>query len=148
MIRRAIPGDLDAVRATAEAAYAPYIPLIGKRPAPLLSDYGAQIAEGIVFVHVMDTGEMAGFVVTYPRGDHMMLENLAVDPAAQGGGIGKALVGFCEAEARRHGLAAVELYTNAKMSWNLTFYARLGYRETRRGIEGGFDRVQFRKDLS
>ena len=147
MIRPATPADADAIRAIAEAAYAPFTPLIGKRPAPLQVDYPAQIAEGIVYVHLSDEGVVDGFVVTYPRGDHMMLENVAVDPAAQGSGAGSALLAFCEDEARRRGLAAVELYTNAKMTANLGYYARRGYGETRRGMEEGFDRVQFRKEL-
>lgn len=147
MIRQASQADSETVQAIAEAAYGPYIPLIGKRPAPLQSDYAAQIAEGIVYVHLSGEGSVDGFVVTYPRDDHMMLENVAVDPAAQGSGAGSALLTFCEDEARRRGLAAVELYTNAKMTGNLGYYARRGYSETRRGIEEGFDRVQFRKEV-
>lgn len=147
MIRHATPADAPAIQAIAVAAYTPYVPLIGKDPAPLQSDYPAQIAEGIVHVHLSAEGEVDGFVVTYPRGDHMMLENVAVDPTAQGTGAGSALLAFCEDEARRRGLAAVELYTNARMTANLGYYARRGYAETRRGEDGGFDRVQFRKEL-
>lgn len=39
----------------------------------------------------------------------------------------------------------MELYTNAKMTENLTLYARLGWRETDRRTEQGFERVYFEK---
>ena len=90
---------------------------------------------------------MAGFVVGYPRGDHWHLENVAVDPAKQGTGLGRALVTHAEAVARAAGARAVELYTNAKMTENQGLYPRLGYRETGRAAEDGFDRVFYRKTL-
>jgi ribosomal protein S18 acetylase RimI-like enzyme len=86
-------------------------------------------------------------VVAYPRGDHWHLENVAVDPAAQGAGLGLALITHVEALARASGAQAVELYTNAKMIENRALYPRLGYAETGRAIEDGFDRVFYRKPL-
>ena len=49
MIRPARPEDAAAIRAIAEAAYAPFIPLIGRRPAPMDADFPAQIAAGRVW---------------------------------------------------------------------------------------------------
>ncbi len=57
-------------------------------------------------------------------------------------------VGWLEALARQGGAAAVELYTNARMTENLQLYPRLGYAETGRRTEDGFDRVFFRKHLA
>jgi ribosomal protein S18 acetylase RimI-like enzyme len=54
---------------------------------------------------------------------------------------------YAEREARRHGLAAIRLYTNAAMTENLSFYRQLGFVETRRAIEQGFNRVFMRRDL-
>jgi hypothetical protein len=48
---------------------------------------------------------------------------------------------------RRHGLGAIALYTNAAMHENLALYARIGFVETRRATEDGFDRVFMRWDL-
>ncbi|SNR56396.1 GNAT family N-acetyltransferase [Puniceibacterium sediminis] len=147
MIRPATPDDLTAIRAIAVAAYAPYIPVIGRKPAPMAADYAAQIAEG--WVHVADptgTGPV-GFVVFYPAGDTMFLENIAVSRAAVGQGIGKALMAFCETQARQTGMTAITLYTNALMTDNLRIYPHLGYVQTDRRTEDGFDRVYFRKDL-
>lgn len=146
-IRPAVPGDEPAIRACAEAAYAPYVAVIGRQPAPMVADFAAQIREGVVHVATGADGRVEGYVVCYPLGDVMHLENVAVLPAAAGRGMGRALIGHCEAAARGARLAAVELYTNAKMAANLSIYPHLGYRETGRRREDGFDRVFFRKDL-
>lgn len=143
-IRSARAEDRAAVARIARAAYAPYVPRIGRQPAPMVADFAAAIAAGRVRVA---GAPVAGYVVAYPRGDHWHLENVAVDPAAQGRGLGRALIGHVEALARAAGARAVELYTNAAMTENLEFYPRLGYRRTGRRLEEGFDRVFFRKEL-
>ncbi len=68
-------------------------------------------------------------------------------PDRQGRGVGRALVRFAEEHARRAGLSEVTLYTNARMTENLRFYPALGYAETGRGVQDGFDRVFYRKHL-
>lgn len=146
ILRPATAADLDAVKSCAEQAYALYVPRIGQTPASMVADFAAQISAG--HVHVAEAaGAVAGFIVLYPRGDHIHVENVAILPALQGRGIGKALLDFAEAEAKRRSLAALELYTNAKMNENQTFYPRLGYAETGRREEDGFARVFYRKAL-
>jgi ribosomal protein S18 acetylase RimI-like enzyme len=147
MIRPAVPDDAPAVRDCAERAYMQYVEAIGRRPAPMVADFAALIDDGKVRVAAGETGRVVGFIVYYPRGGAMHLENVAVLPHQTGRGIGRALVEDCEAAARRAGLPAVELYTNVKMAANLSMYPRLGYREIGRGREDGFDRVFFRKEL-
>ena len=143
-IRPARPEDRAPIERIARAAYAPYVPRIGRAPAPMVADFAAAIAAGRVWV----TGDpVAGYVVAWPRADHWHLENVAVAPGAQGRGLGRALIGHVEALARTSGARAVELYTNARMTENLGLYPRLGYAETGRGTEDGFDRVFFRKAL-
>lgn len=146
MIRLARPADESAIRACAEAAYAPYVPLIGRKPAPMLADFAGQIAAGQVHVAEAE-GTFQGFVVFHPEGGAMLLENVAVRPEAAGRGIGKALVAICEAEARAQGFPSVRLYTNEKMAANLSIYPRFGYVETARRTEDGFNRVYFEKML-
>ncbi len=63
-------------------------------------------------------------------------------------GVGKGLIAFCEAVARRRGLASVRLYVNEKMIANLSIYPHLAYVETERRREVGFDRVYFEKRLT
>lgn len=144
-IRLAHSGDEAAIRVCAQAAYVRYVSLIGREPAPMLADYGAQIAGGLVHVGVDGQGALAGFIVYYPEGRHMLLENVAVAPIAAGRGVGKALIAHCEQAARQAGLDGVMLYTNAKMVENLSIYPRLGYQEVDRRTEDGFDRVYFLK---
>jgi ribosomal protein S18 acetylase RimI-like enzyme len=144
-IRMAVEGDLAAVRAIARAAYALYVPRIGREPAPMVADFAAALAAG----HLWVAGNpVCGFVVAYARGDHWHLENVAVDPVAQGRGIGLALIDHIEGLAKADGAVAVKLYTNAKMTENQKLYPRLGYVETGRRTEEGFDRVFYRKQLA
>ncbi|MCU1759821.1 GNAT family N-acetyltransferase [Pseudomonas sp. 14P_8.1_Bac3] len=147
VIRQAVAADEGVVRACAEQAYTQYVEVIGRKPAPMLADFGAQIAAGQVYVATGEQDEVRGFVVFFAVGQHMLLENVAVSEAGRGKGIGKALIQFCEAEALRLGLGSVQLYTNVKMVDNLSIYPRLGYVETERRSEDGFDRVYFEKRL-
>ena len=139
--------DEAAIRDCADRAYGRYVAAIGRRPAPMDTDYESQIASGEVYVAVDETGELQGFIVFLPMTDHMFLENVAVQPASSGCGIGKSLIRFCEGEALRLGLTSVRLYTNEKMTDNLSLYLRLGYVEVDRRTEDGFARVYFEKPL-
>ncbi len=145
-IRPATSEDVEAIQAHARAAYQIYVARIGREPAPMVADFAAQVAAGQVHVMVEDA-RILGYVVFESRDDHLHLENVAVDPALKGQGIGGALIAFVEAEARRAGLVAVELYTNRMMHENLAMYPALGYRETGRRTEDGFERVYFRKEV-
>ena len=148
VIRPALESDLVAVRRCAEAAYAGYVARIGRKPAPMVADFGAALAAGGLFVaEDEESGGIAGYIVFYPRGDYVHLENVAVDPTRQGRGLGRALIEFAERRGRDLGLGRIELYTNAKMTENLALYPRLGYREFARRVEDGFDRVYFGKDF-
>ena len=139
--------DEPAIRDCAARAYARYVAAIGRKPAPMVAGFAAQIAAGHVHVATDAAGRLEGFIVFLPVADHMFLENVAVEPSASGRGVGKSLVGFCEAEARRLGLAAVRLYTNEKMTDNLSIYPHLGYVEIDRRTEDGFNRVFFEKHM-
>jgi ribosomal protein S18 acetylase RimI-like enzyme len=77
----------------------------------------------------------------------LLLDNVAVRPELHGRGIGRALIGFAEAEARRRGHVAIRLYTHVLMTENIALYANLGFTETGRVTEKGFDRVYMEKDL-
>ncbi len=145
-IKQAVSSDLDAVKRCAERAYAKYVPRMGMKPAPMIADFAGQIKAKVVHVIVND-GSVLGFIVLYPRDDHIHLENVAVFPEQIGRGIGGQLLAFAEHEARRLGLPAVELYTNEKMTENLSIYLYLGYQEIDRRKEAGFSRVYFRKDI-
>lgn len=111
----------------------------------MLDDYASLIGQGLV--HVLDDGGVIGVVVLVPEPEAMLLDNVAVDPAAQGKGYGRLLLTFAEQEARRQGFGVIRLYTNVLMTENLALYPRLGYVETHRGEEKGYSRVYMEKRL-
>ena len=145
MIRPARATEADWARALVRRAYALYVPRMGKEPAPMLADYAALIAAGQVHVLEDEGKPAAALIVIYPKEDALFIENIAVDPAAQGKGHGRALLAFAEREARRLGRDFLRLYTNARMTENLAYYPSLGFRETERREEDGYSRVFFEK---
>jgi len=141
MIRPAEPGDRAAVEAIVDAAYSIYLERIGKAPGPMLDDYARLIAAGAVSVLDDPDGTIAALIVLLPKPDHLLLDNIAVRPDRQGRGLGRRLIAFAESETRRLGYAELRLYTHEKMTENIALYRRLGFRETGRGREAGYDRV-------
>lgn len=146
MTRRAVAADESAVRATVAAAYGHYVPRIGKPPGPMLDDYARRIADGQTWL-LEEAGAVAGILVLESQADALLLDNIAVRPEYQGQGHGRALMAFAEAEARRRGFDTIRLYTHVLMTENQALYRRLGYVETGRTTEKGFDRVYMAKTL-
>ncbi len=143
-IRPARFADAALLRELVERAYGGYVAAIGRRPAPMDEDYAAAIARATVLVAI-EAGAIAGVIVLSEQGDHLLIENVAVEPVHQHAGIGRALLNRAEAIARERGLAELRLYTNEAMERNLRLYPRLGYRETGRRPGAGFRRVYFAK---
>jgi ribosomal protein S18 acetylase RimI-like enzyme len=146
-IRRASAGDAAAAAEITSAAYGVYVGRIGREPAPMGADYAAAIAAGHAVVLEAD-GAIVGYMVAWPETDAYFVENIAVDPARQGRGAGRALIDHAMCEARRHGLGALRLYTNAAMHENLAMYAHMGFVETHRATEHGRNRVFMRWELA
>jgi GNAT superfamily N-acetyltransferase len=146
MIRPALPTDQERIEAIVEAAYSPYLTRMNRKPAPMVDDYAARIAAGQTHV-LEEDGAIVGILVLEPGDGFLLLDNIAVDPACHGRGLGKRLMDFTEDEARRQGYRAVELYTNEVMVENITRYLHLGYVETKRERVAGYDRVYLRKAL-
>lgn len=145
-IRPARPDDKARIEEIVEAAYSPYLARMDRKPAPMVDDYAGRIAAG--HTHVLEEdGSVLGVLVLEPRRDSLLLDNIAVDPSCHGKGFGRRLMDFTEAEARRQGFGAVELYTNEVMVENIERYRRLGYAETGRQHDRGYDRVYMRKTL-
>lgn len=145
-LRPAVPADAAAMRAIVERAYGPYLERIDRAPAPMTADYDAVATGGNAWVAERD-GQLVSLLVVVPMPDHLLVENVAVDPVAQGQGLGRRLLRRAEREARALGLAKVRLYTNEAMTENLAYYPKQGYRETHRAVSDGFRRVHFAKLL-
>ncbi len=148
VLRIAVSGDADAVRAVVNAAYEPWIPVIGMRPLPLEADYDQLIADCRVTVLVPpDEDRIAGLIVLVPEEEALLIENVAVDPVFQGRGFGRTLLAHAEEAARRAGLRSVRLYTHRLMATNIALYERLGYAVTTRDTHEGRPVVHMAKAL-
>ena len=119
---------------------------MNQEPAPMHADFKSKIELNQVHIALCES-LFAGYVVFYRENNHMHLENVAVIPECAGKGIGRGLVDYVEKIAREKHLDAIELYTNEAMTENLTLYPKLGYLETERKQQDGFNRVFFRKSL-
>lgn len=147
IFRPARAADAKAVRALVREAYALYLPRMEREPAPMLADYEALIAQGVVSV-VEVQSEIAGELVCYQRGTLWHVENVAVATNSQGQGIGRALMAVAGERALERGLASVELYINEVMTENLEFYRGLGYEVGESIEEDGYSRIYLRKALN
>jgi GNAT superfamily N-acetyltransferase len=61
--------------------------------------------------------------------DHLLIENVAVDPSRQHQGIGRALLAVAETHALSLATRILRLYTNTAMSENLELYPHLGHEQ-------------------
>jgi GNAT superfamily N-acetyltransferase len=126
-LRRAVASDAAAVRALTRAAYAKWVPLIGREPKPMGADYEkAVVAHRVDLAWVGD--ELAALIETIPASDHLLIENVAVAPAFQGRGLGRFLMAHAERLAAGLGVAEMRLYTNQRFAENVRLYLALGYR--------------------
>ena len=146
-IRAATSADLSAVQQIVEDAYRHYIPRIGKPPGPMLDNYAARVADGVVWV-IEERSGVAGIIVLKPQPEYLLLDNIAISPARQGSGLGRRLLAFAEVEARHRGYREIRLYTHRTMTENQRLYAAIGYEETGRGTADGYERVFMRKRLT
>ena len=69
-MRPARAEEAAAIKALVERAYAPYVPLLGRRPAPMDDDFAARIAHGQAHVLERD-GAIVALAVIEDRGDHL-----------------------------------------------------------------------------
>ena len=147
LIRLADLDDTTEVARITDAAYVVYMPRLGRKPMPMLDDHAARIARGEV--HLLEgDGGVLGLISLVEEPGALLIFSIAVAPRAQGRGIGKALIGFAEQQARQLGLPVLRLYTHVLMTENQAIYHHLGFVETERRDEGEFSRVFMEKRLS
>ena len=90
-------------------------------------------AECLVQVAVDDAQELLGFTLVSLRPELLShepsahLEAIAVDAAAEGSGVGQALLAAAESEARSHGAQTITLHVFARNTRACSFYERSGY---------------------
>jgi GNAT superfamily N-acetyltransferase len=103
--------------------------------APMLRDVEERATRVVVFVAEID-GSVVG-AVTYVPGpgpfaefdetDAAGVRHLAVDPGAQGRGVGAALMENCVAQARTDGKRRIVLHTQSFMYAARGLYERMGF---------------------
>ena len=125
-LRQAVASDAAAVRALVRAAYAKWVPLIGRAPKPMGADYEAAVRDHRVDLACLG-GELAALIETIPQPDHLLVENVAVAPAFQGQGLGRFLMAHVDRLAAAQGHAEMRLYTNQRFAENIRLYLELGY---------------------
>ncbi len=146
LIRKASSNDALFVKACVVSAFNQYIEQIGKQPGPMLLDFAAEIESNHVWLAEADHA-VIGVLVQYETDLGFYIDTVAVSPHLQGTGVGRALLQLAEQEAVRRGYSSIYLCTNAKMVENQTFYPRIGYVVYERKVDGGYDRVFYRKQL-
>jgi GNAT superfamily N-acetyltransferase len=123
---RAGPADAIRVRELVRAAYAKWVPALGREPMPMRADY-----DQAVRVHEIDLlligGEMLGLIEMRLEPDHLWIENVAVRPDAQNRGLGRKLLARAEDRARAAGLGELRLLTSSVFDTNVALYERCGY---------------------
>ena len=125
-LRRAVASDAAQVRSLTRAAYARWVPLIGREPLPMRADYDAAVRDHII--DLLYTGDrLAALIETIPSADHLLVENVAVDPAFQGRGYGRRLMAHAETLAQSLGVTELRLYTTKAFAANVKLYLKLGY---------------------
>ncbi len=129
--RRATPADANIIRDITRAAYAKWVPLIGREPLPMTIDYSQAVIDHLIDLYE-DGGRVVGLIEVVPQPTHLLIENIAVHPDQQGKGIGDLLLKRAEEIARSLQLPELQLYTNAAFAANVAFYASRGFQETAR----------------
>jgi GNAT superfamily N-acetyltransferase len=147
-IRVATSFDVPSIDACVTESFKDYIPLIGKKPAPMLTDYSEVVKKHFAFVALTD-GLIAGVLTIYDtRDDFMWMDVLAVFKKYRGLGIGKKLIAYAENFIAGKGKSECRIYTNVKFEKTIAVYRHLGYVEYQRMREDGYDRIFFRKNVS
>jgi GNAT superfamily N-acetyltransferase len=127
ILRLATSDDVAAIRDLVRAAYAKWIPAVGREPLPMRADYERAIREHRIDLLDLN-GSVVGLIETMLREDHLWIENVAVTPDRQGQGLGRRLLAHAESQAAASGRAELRLLTNAAFGGNVALYGALGYR--------------------
>ena len=129
-MRQAELSDSSAIRELTRQAYAKWIPVIGREPVPMTTDYVEAVQKHRIDLVYLD-GTLVALIETVPKADHLLIESLAVLPSFQGRGLGRKLMAHAERIAASLALGEIRLYANKLFVENVQLYRRLGYRVDR-----------------
>lgn len=154
-VSKARSEDAPALKMLAVKAYQQYVDRMGKPPEPMLINYSelikTQSDQSEVYA-VKDNEIIVGMLVLKVTNPTILLENVAVDPEKQGLGGGRMLLEKAESRAIETGFHEILLYTNKKMTENITLYEHFGYKVSHcieeRGKEHSYERIYMSKVLT
>jgi len=132
LIRYAMPHEAAEIREVVRAAYAKWIPIIGREPLPMKADYDKNLREHRFDVAYADH-RILGLIETALQPDHIWIENVAVHPE-QGRGIGRALLHHVEQIALKTQLTEARSLTNKAFRENVILYEKFDYRVDREEV--------------
>lgn len=140
-VRPARAADVPDVERVVRRAFAPFTARTGIVPAPRSTDWPT-VVSALGAVVALAGDRLVGVLVLWPHPDHLRIDTLAVDPEAQGTGVGTALLGDADRVADGRPL---RLSTNAGMAEARAWYLRHGFVEVGRWTEDGYDRVHLER---
>lgn len=139
IVREARDGDILAIDAVSEAAYAEFAPRLevgGWERMKQSLAVAALLAGGAVSIIAERGGRIAGSIAYYPPGrsdprifpsSWASLRALAVAPTARSQGIARRLTEACIERARRDGATVIGLHTSEAMLVARGLYERMGF---------------------
>lgn len=143
-IRLATPADADALISVVNAAFVVEDFIEGTRTDAERMAETMQTGEFLVAENA--SGRALACVYTELHAERGYLGMLAVDPARQGSGLGRAMVEAAENHCRRRGCRWMDLRVLSPRAELLPFYEKLGYRQVRteefrppRPLKGGIE---------
>lgn len=141
-VRPAVRGDVPALRDIEWASgqrYRQYgLDWVADDEPASVRVLAAYAADGRSWVAVDDGGRPIGYILVdiIDGGGH--IEQVSVEPAHQGEGVGRALIEHVKSWAKSRGLSVLTLTTFGHIPWNRPLYEHLGFRSpvTGRGQPG------------
>lgn len=140
IFRTAMLSEGEEAARVIRAAFTPYVRALGREyPAEGSAEFAerwrqftAELERGDVYV-ALDGEHIVGAARTKPQERNLYIDQLAVDPAQQGTGVGSWLLQRIDEVARARGLGSLSLETAEMAVANIRLYQRHGFEIVRRG---------------
>lgn len=152
ILRMGASGEEEALAVLVELAFRDYLRGIGRDGTDPRDWLPARLADGEVEVAEAN-GRLLGMAALSRNAvdERLTVDLLAVDPVAQGCGIGRLLLSHAERLARQMGARSMHLHTVARYDHLVRLYEGAGFEATHHGPRpkgcDGHPRVFFRKRL-
>ena len=134
------PDEAEAVCALIHRAFAAQ-PVATDPPSSAFEETPATIAEALTAgggFGAEEAGRLVGAVLWEEKEGGLYLGRLAVDPAARGRGLARALIGAVEVEAMRRALPRLHLSVRLPLIDNRRLFASCGFVEAMRYAHPGY----------